>query len=87
MSSKPSYAIKIDHGKCTDAANCLICINTCPSGVFTAYPVKEHFLTEGAEWRVSAGFTSLCTGCGACRRDCPKGAVGISGFGQTGQGG
>lgn len=75
MTAKPTYNIKIDCGKCSDAANCLMCMNTCPGAVFTTYPVKAHFLAEGAVWQVSPSFVSLCNGCGACQRACPKGAV------------
>lgn len=75
MAAKPLYVIKIDRAKCPDAANCRICVDNCPGAVFTMYPETGLFMTAGAAWRVNATFVSLCTGCMACRRECPKGAI------------
>jgi len=48
-------------GRC---ANCDMCVNVCPHGVFRSGPKRVEIVRGEA-----------CMECGACQRNCPTGAV------------
>jgi pyruvate ferredoxin oxidoreductase delta subunit len=57
-----SQTPKIDHDKCANSENCLLCWLYCPDGVIS----REFPLNIDLEY---------CKGCGICAEECPRKAI------------
>ncbi len=75
--------IKIDYSVCGDGngidpRTCCRCLQSCVPAIFLLHQTlnaKESDPFDPQKWRVTPLWTSLCTLCMNCVKDCPEGAV------------
>lgn len=89
-----SVEISIDKAKCNfsmyDPKGCKECLLLCPMCVFASRPDRKRDFTIPLEqrvdptiWELLTTWSDFCTGCAACVRSCPKGAINIQIEGQA----
>ncbi|MHC4488691.1 MAG: 4Fe-4S binding protein [Planctomycetota bacterium] len=71
--------IIVDSAKCSNALDCLICLDQCPCQIFIARPTEPRQPGKLTEKKtIQPVFLSRCNGCEVCVKLCPKGAVQLS---------
>ncbi len=80
--------ITINRKKCNysmyDPLGCKKCLQLCPVSVFASRPIEKRDFTippkeriDPTKWLLLPTWADWCNGCGACVKECPKGAIKI----------
>lgn len=77
--------ITIDYSRCGDGVGvdpreCAACLRVCTPAVFLLHETvgaEEADPFDPQNWRVTALWPSLCSGCGECVTACPEGAIAV----------